>query len=187
MKKGDENSDREKIIEAATKLKDGDAEAFEFLYNRFKNMIYRLCLKILGDEETAKDCFQETFLKAYEHRVDIKPETFHNWLYTIAHNTCINHLRKQKRQVKIGDMDYGYQPHSYLNIGMKEAINEKIQLLPILLREALILRDYEDLTYESIAEILKIDKNTALVRVHRARLKLKELLAPLVKELNESN
>ncbi len=57
----------------------------------------------------------------------------------------------------------------------------------MILREALILRDYEDLTYESIAEILKIDKNTALVRVHRARLKLKELLAPLVKELNESN
>lgn len=187
MKKGDENSDRERIIEAAIKFKEGDTDAFEFLYNRFKNMIYRLCLKILGDPEPAKDCFHETFLKAYEHRADIKPETFHNWLYTIAHNTCINYLRKQKRQVQIGEVDYGFKPQSYLNIGMKEIINEKIQLLPILLREALILRDYEDLTYESIAEILKIDKNTALVRVHRARLKLKELLAPLVKELNESN
>ncbi|HRS02638.1 MAG TPA: RNA polymerase sigma factor [Bacteroidota bacterium] len=187
MKKGDENSEQETIIEAAKMFKDGDAEAFEFLYNRFKNMIYRLCLKMLGDEELAKDCFHESFLKAYEHRTDIKPETFHNWLYTIAHNTCINYLRKQKRQVKIGNDDYGFKPRGYLNIGMKEAINEKIQLLPILLREALILRDYEDLTYESIAEILKIDKNTALVRVHRARLKLKELLAPLVKELNESN
>lgn len=176
----------ERIDEAALELKKGSTVAFSFLYSIYNRPIYRFCHRILNDEQTAKDAFQETFVRIYEHRADFNGAKFEKWLYAIARNTCINYIRKRKHLTPLGEMDFGFKPSQYLGIGMKEHIEEMLSKLPLPLKEAIVLRDMQDLTYKDVAEILGIDLSLAKVRVHRARLKLKELLEPLMRELNES-
>ena len=75
-------------------------------------------------------------------------------------------------------------PHE--DVGMKEFIDKAIASLPVALREAVILREYEERSYQEIAEILDIDLSLAKVRVHRARILLRKMLTPLVREIDES-
>ncbi|OGU58386.1 MAG: hypothetical protein A2X64_03530 [Ignavibacteria bacterium GWF2_33_9] len=176
----------EQIKEAAIEFSKGSTVAFSFLYAIFNRPIYRFCMRILNDEQTAKDAFQETFVRIYEHRASFNGTNFEAWLYTTARNTCINYIRKRKRTSSLGELDFGYVPTKYTKIGIREHIEEMLDKLPLTLKEAVVLRDMQDLTYQDIADVLGIDLSLAKVRVHRARLKLKELLAPLMREINES-
>lgn len=176
----------ERIKEAAQEFSKGSTVAFSFLYSIFNRPIYRFCMRILNDEQTAKDAFQETFVRIYEHRASFNGENFESWLYTTARNTCINYIRKRKKTTSIGEMEFGYAPKGYMKIGLREHIEEMLSKLPLPLKEAVVLRDMQDLTYKDIADVLGIDLSLAKVRVHRARLKLKELLEPLMRELHES-
>jgi RNA polymerase sigma-70 factor (ECF subfamily) len=176
----------ERIQEAAEEFSKGSSVAFSFLYSIYNRPIYRFCMRILNDEQTAKDAFQETFVRIYEHRASFHGANFESWLYTTARNTCINYIRKSKRTVRLNDQDYGFVPSKYQRIGIRENIEEMLNKLPLSLKEAVVLRDMQDLTYKDIAEVLGIDLSLAKVRVHRARLKLKELLEPLMRELYES-
>ena len=142
---------------------------------------------MLDNTEVAKDAFQETFIRIYEFRSMFSGKNFESWLFTIARNTCINYIRRHKTNMRsLDEFEIGFKPRRHLGIGIKEQIEDKLNQLPIALKEAIVLRDMEDLSYEQIAEILEIDVSLAKVRVHRARLKLKELLKPLLKEINEA-
>lgn len=176
----------ERIREAAIEFSKGSTVAFSFLYSIFNRPIYRFCKRILSDEQTAKDAFQETFVRIYEHRASFNGNNFESWLFTTARNTCINYIRKRKRLISLGEQDYGYTPSKYMKIGIREHIDEMLSKLPLSLKEAIVLRDMQDMTYKDISEVLGIDLSLAKVRVHRARLKLKELLEPLMRELYES-
>ncbi len=180
------NIDNESILAAAKKFSKGDPEAFNFLYKIYNKKIYRFCLRILNDSAAAKDAFQDTFLRIYEYHKSFDGINFQSWLYATARNTCITHIRKRKNNISINDMNFGFTPRKHTDIGIKEHIEEQVAKLPYAHREAFILRDMEDLTYQEIAYVLGIDLSLAKIRVHRARLRLKELLKPLVKELNET-
>ncbi len=175
-----------KINQAALDFKKGDIQSFNYLFSYFKKAIYRFCLRILGDEASAQDAFQETFIRVYERISTFNGGNFESWLFITARNTCINFIRKRKNTQAITELDYGFAPKNYLKIGMKEYIELQLAKLPLSLREAVVLRDMEDFSYKEIAEILDIDLSLAKVRVHRARLKLKETLEPLMRELNET-
>lgn len=180
------NITKEQVNEVAIMFANGDSEAFNFLYKLYSRKVYRFCQRMLNNVEIAKDALQETFIRIYEHRNSFTGQNFESWLYTTARNTCINYIRKRKITTPIENVEIGFQPRKHLGIGIKEHIEEKVNQLPIALKEAFVLRDMEDLTYDQIAEILEIDLSLAKVRVHRARLKLKELLKPLLKEINEA-
>lgn len=177
---------RETITEIANEFAKGNPDAFDFLYGIYSKKVYRFCARMLEDQDLAKDAFQETFIKIYEHRNSFNGTNFESWLFATARNTCINYIRRRKNNQSIDEVEIGFQPRKHLGIGIKEHIEEKLKLLPIALKEAFVLRDMEDLAYEQIAQILEIDLSLAKVRVHRARLKLKELLQPLLKEINEA-
>lgn len=177
-------SDRD-VAEAIEKLKDGSAEAFHLLYIKYQNSVYRFCLKMLGSPALAKDAFQETFVKVYENRMKFKGTTFLPWVFTIARNICYNVIRDNKHFDSFDEIQHGSMKAPESDAGMKEFIDNAIQSLPISLREALILREYEEYSYQQIADVLDIDLSLAKVRVHRARLLLRKLLTPIVKELNE--
>jgi RNA polymerase sigma-70 factor, ECF subfamily len=134
----------------------------------------------------AKDAFQETFIKVYEHRREFKGENFAAWLFTIARHTCLNMIRSRKEYDTFDEEFHSTQKEPVTDVGMKEHIEKQIAKLPVALREALILREYEDCSYNEIAGILGIELSLAKVRVHRARLILRKLLKPLMKELHES-
>jgi len=176
----------EDILDAVSKMKEGSAEAFRILYDAYGQKVYRYCLRLIGDTDVANDCFQETFVKIYENRAHFKGTSFGAWLFKIAHNNCMNHLRSKKHTEEIQDVFFASDNVEADDYGLKKEIRKALQKLPEALREAIILREYEDLSYYEIAEVLGIDISLAKVRVFRARTQLKNLLKPLVKELNES-
>ncbi len=171
---------------AGKELSKGSLEAFHLLYEKYQNKAYRFCLRMLGDESLAKDAFQETFIKVYEHRREFKGDNFAAWLFTIARHTCLNMIRSRKEYDTFDEDFHSSQKSSPRDVGVKDYIEKAIAKLPVVLREALILREYEDCSYNEIAAILGIDLSLAKVRVHRARLILRKLLKPLMKELHES-
>lgn len=186
MENNKKNITNEQIENAVIEFKNGNVEAFSLLYSIFSKPIYRFCYRILNDEDIAQDAYQETFIRVYERKDTFKGTNFGSWVYAIAHNTCINYIRKRKHTKPIGETDFGFQPQQYLKIGLREHIIEQIGKLPLSLQEAVVLKDMEGLPYKDVAEILGIDLSLAKVRVLRARLKLKELLEPIMKELNET-
>ena len=178
--------DEKTLSRAINDLQKGSAQAFHLLYNKYNNQIYRFCFKMLNDKDAAEDAFQETFIKVFEHRGEIKGGNFLAWVYTIARRTCLTTIRNKKDNVSF-DEDY-IAPvfESQSDTSAKDIIEKAVASLPVSLRETLILREYEECSYNEIAEILDIDISLAKVRVHRARLILRQILQPLVKEIYES-
>lgn len=176
----------EEILDAVSKMKEGSAEAFRILYDAYGQKVYRYCLRIIGDADVANDCFQETFVKIYENRALFKGSSFGAWLFKIAHNNCMNHIRSKRHTEEIQDVFFANESSEGDDFGLKKEIKKALHQLPEALREAIVLREYEELSYSEIAEVLGIDVSLAKVRVFRARIQLKNLLKPLMKELNES-
>ncbi|TNE36094.1 RNA polymerase sigma factor, partial [bacterium] len=167
------------LDEAVENLRKGSAEAFQILYHKYHNRVYRFCLRMLGSEEAAKDAFQETFVKVYENRESFKGENFGGWLFTIARNTCYNTLRTTKTHSEFDELYYKSGSTNNVDFGLRKALEEAINSLPLTLKEAFILREYEDMSYTEIAEILEIDLSLAKIRVFRARKQLRLILTPI--------
>lgn len=181
-KKNIEENDLEKAMQ---ELSRGSAEAFHILYNKYSQQVYRFCYKILGDSSAAEDAFQEVFLKVYEHRKDFRGDNFAGWLFTIARHTCLNQIRIKKELSEFDeDIHAGFKTNDS-DIALKELLDKTISQLPLALKEVIILREYEEYSYQEIADILGIDLSLVKVRVHRARILLRKILQPLVKEINE--
>lgn len=184
--KSKNSADEEEIRQAAEDFKYGSNEAFKLLYSRYHSKVYRFCLRMLGSEAEARDAFQETFIKIYEHRTDFRGTNFGAWLFTIARRTCLNTIRSRKEHDEFDEVYHGYRAENTEDFALKNQINSALALLPETLREALILREYNENSYQEIADILGIDLSLAKVRVHRARLILRKILTPLQKEIHES-
>lgn len=175
------------VEDAIKLLQQGSAEAFQILYKNYADAVYRFCLKVLGSPELAEDAFQEVFIVIYEKRKSFRGNNFASWLFTITRNTCINQLRKSK---DLDKFDETFYPHiakfENRDLALKEQIDKAIAELPLALREAIVLREYDDLSYQEISEVLGIDLALVKVRIHRARLILRKVLKPIVKEFYES-
>jgi RNA polymerase sigma-70 factor (ECF subfamily) len=173
------------IEKASQDLRKGSAEAFHILYSKYSQPVYRYCFKMLGDSSAAEDAFQEAFMKVYEHRKDFRGENFAAWLFTIARHTCLNIIRTRKDKEEFDeDLHAGFKTNDS-DIALKELLDKTISQLPLALKEALILREYDDYSYQEISDMLGIELSLAKVRVHRARILLRKMLQPLVKEINE--
>lgn len=172
------------IEQAIEKFRGGSAEAFRVLYNSHANKIYRFCLRMMGDDALAGDAYQETFIKVYENSHKFRGENFTSWVYTIARHTCLNIIRTQKNHADY-DEALGLESEERTSDPMlKKSIDEAVASLSVTLREALVLREYQECSYQEIAEILDIDLSLAKVRVHRARTQLRKILEPVVREYN---
>ncbi len=174
------------LKEAMSNLQKGSAEAFRMLYERYHQKVYRFCLRMLGDEEQARDAFQETFISIYEHRKDFRGNNFSAWLFTIARHNCLNIIRKRRDSESFDEEYHDSVEQRTGQIGLKEQIQKALDILPEALREALLLRDYEGYSYKEIAKIAGIELSLAKVRVYRARMTLRKLLTPIKQELYES-
>ena len=179
------NENEDELRKAAEALRTGSAEAFHLLYTRYQQSVYRFCLRMIGEQAAAKDAFQETFMKVYEHRMDFRGENFAAWLFTISRRVCLNALRQEKKFDTFEEEIHVRESSSQSDIGMKDCIQRALASLPVTLREALILREYEGYSYQEIAEIIGIEISLAKIRVHRARIIMRRLLAPIVQERHE--
>lgn len=163
------------------------AELFETLAAQHERAVYLLCLRMMGSREDALDCAQEAMLNAYRAF-----DRFHGdnqgktWFLRIAHNVCIDQLRKRKNVVSLDSLrEEGFDPadqHTlspYAQLEQKERrdmLRAAVDELPEEQKAVMVLRDFQDLSYEEIGEALRIPLGTVKSRLKRAREKIKQIL-----------
>ena len=155
----------------------GDARAFDELVRRYQRPIYRLALRYVKSEADAKDVTQRTFVKALGALARWRADaSFRTWLYRIAINAALNHLRDRRRDerrretqpeptVAPADLDRGRR---------SAALRAAVAALPPRQRMVLELRIYDDLTFREVAELCGVSENAAKVSFHHAVTRLRE-------------
>jgi RNA polymerase sigma-70 factor (ECF subfamily) len=170
----------------------GDAEAFGEIVRRWERRIFALTYGILGREEDARDATQETFLAAFRNLRGFRGEAkVSSWLHRIAVNQCISRQRRSKVRSESAlddeqDQNSGsfatpvrHSP-AYLVEGRQEtlAVRRAINGLPLELRQVVVMKEFEELTFREIAEVLELPLSTVKSRLYAA---LKQLQLRLEK------
>jgi len=170
-------TDRDLILQARR----GEREAFGELVTRYQTSAFNVCYRILHERGEAEDLAQETFIRAYDriHTFDIERE-FGPWIRRVAANLCLNHLEGQKVTAELDDerdADPAQLPESVQEVKERsEAIRQALSSLPAHYRIVVELRHYQELSYEEIAEELKIPLSDVKSHLFRARKILAEKL-----------
>ncbi|MDM7915299.1 MAG: sigma-70 family RNA polymerase sigma factor [Candidatus Eisenbacteria bacterium] len=171
----------------------GSEAAFAALVQRYQNRIINLVSRFIGDRDRAQEIAQETFLRVFIHRERYRPSgKFSTWLYTIAMNLAKNEIRRRVRARGVVSLDKlleatgdsgafvadpGPGPERlYRRRDVEAKVAAAVANLPKKFREVIVLRDIQQLSYEEIAEVLKIPGGTVRSRINRARMALKELM-----------
>lgn len=160
-------------------------QAFGELYARHQQWVFAYVLKVVGDEDDAKDVFQETFIRFVRSAPSSKEAVANvpGLLMRIARNLCLNHVRDRKETVELDDLHLvSDQRGHYERDELLGLISTALDTLDVEYREAFVMRLYHDMSYDEIAEITKTTVPTAKNRVWRAKERIKHLLAPVLAE-----
>lgn len=162
-------------------------KAFDELYERHSQRIYTYCKKILMNQTSAEDVFQEVFTKLYiNSQKNVQINNVFGFLLTVARNLSINEASRKKETVASEDeMNLMYFDNQYENKDISEILNQAIQSLPEQFREVLILKENMDMTYAEIAEVRQQPLSTVRVNIYRAKEKLREILSPYLDQLKD--
>jgi RNA polymerase sigma factor (sigma-70 family) len=163
----------------------GDHNAYAVLVERYKSYVFTLTLRFTKNREDAEEVSQDIFVKAYRYLADFKGTAkFSTWLYTIVNTTCITFLRKKRLEVvslddertfEVADsQDSGFQANQVEQKSRQNMVNQAIALLNPDDAEIITLFYKNEQSLEEIGQILGLEANTAKVRLHRARTRLKE-------------
>jgi RNA polymerase sigma factor (sigma-70 family) len=184
-----EKSSDEELILA---FQEGNVDAYSILVTRFKDPLINFIFRYVGDMDLAADILQDTFLRVYHKKHLYKTiAKFSTWIYTIAGNLAKSELRSSRRKyttrmtakqdgesefdIPLPDQDP--QPDRTADSALLyQAIQQALLELPEVFREAVVLRDIQDLSYEEIAEITEQPIGTVKSRINRGRKQLQELL-----------
>jgi RNA polymerase sigma-70 factor (ECF subfamily) len=175
----------------------GDKQAFDVLVSKYQRRLMRLVSRLVHDPAEAEDVVQETFIKAYRALRHFRGDSaFYTWLYRIGINTAKNFLVTQGRRTPTSTDTDAEQaeafddgdnlrdintPESMLaSKQIAETVNAAMDLLPLELRTAIVLREIEGLSYEEISEIMACPIGTVRSRIFRAREVIAEKLKPLL-------
>ena len=159
----------------------GDMTAFDELMIRYERQIYRLCYRFTSNTDDARDLAQEVFIKAFEHLSDFRKESsLKTWLYRIATNHCINHVKSHNQQfVEVTDTVRQISPTAQSDLEEKEQrehFRRMVKKLPPKQRAILELRIHEQLSYEEIATMSNRSVSTIKASVFFALEKLRKLV-----------
>ncbi len=154
--------------------------AFEELYSRYATKIFTYCRKVLADEETAEDIFQETFVKLYESSsIEREMTNFNGFLIRICRNLCLNEKnRKKPNSISIDDLTTPLRSDKTEHGELKQILDRAIDSLPDEYREPIVLKEFFGLTYKEIASVTNTTLPVVRTRIWRAKSKLREIMAP---------
>ncbi len=141
--------------------------------------LYRFVLRSLSDKEGSRDIVQESFEKLWVRRKEVDGAKCKSYLFTTAHHTLIDRLRKGKRETIT---ERGRLPEPTIEQGysdLKEILNEAVEKLPEIQRSVVLLRDYEGYSYQEIGEITGLTESQVKVYIYRARLFLKAYIGQI--------
>jgi RNA polymerase sigma-70 factor (ECF subfamily) len=186
--------------ELMTAIAKGDESALQILILRYQNIVYGTIVKMLGDAIEAEDIAQQVFLRVYKASSSYKPTaSFKTWLFTILRNLVFNEHRRRGRakleSINPPEEESGYYPtrelpdratkspsQTMLDQEMMQAIDQAILELPEKQRLAVVLRRYDEFSYEEIAQILKTSVSATKLLLFRARTTLRLALKAYLRE-----
>jgi RNA polymerase sigma-70 factor, ECF subfamily len=151
---------------------------FEALYKKYAADVYHFSLYLSGERGEAEDITSETFVRAWASSEPIRVATVKGYLFTIARNLFLQGLRKKSRHVALDDDLRDPQASPYAQAEHKQelrAVLAGLQKLPEIDRAALVMRAFDEMPYEEIAQALGISLATVKVKIHRARLALGDI------------
>jgi RNA polymerase sigma-70 factor, ECF subfamily len=171
----------------------GDTAAFGQLVVAYQDRLYNSLLRVLGSAEDARDVVQDAFVQAFVKLDTFRGSSaFYTWLYRIAFNLAMSHARRGHTMTSLDrkKQDCGSEPVDGQPTPEIEALRmERIELVHAVLarlsgeyRQILVLRELEGFSYEQIAEILQLPIGTVRSRLFRARLQVRDHLAPILRE-----
>lgn len=162
----------------------GDNIAFEFLFNRYKDAIHRLFVQRTGNTLDADDLLQETFIKVYINILRYNPSfTFGQWVYTIARNTFIDFVRKRQEDLPIDDKfaappsTFPTPEESVINQQQQTQIQDYLTRMTPRYRQLIVLRFFDEYSYEEISVKLSLPLGTVKTQIHRAREQMCRLIS----------
>jgi RNA polymerase sigma-70 factor (ECF subfamily) len=175
----------------------GDPQAWQQLVVSQHRRIYAICYRFTGSGSDAEDLTQEVFLKLYRNLAsfDVERGSFQTWITTLARNLLVDHFRRTRLERATDSLDAGYtgdddgatqasqladphpSPEAHASgMELKVRIQQALAQLSPELREAVVLRDLEDMDYKEIAQVLRIPEGTVKSRISRGRGELARLL-----------
>lgn len=175
----------------------GDPQAWQKLVVAQHRRIYAICYRFTGSNSDAEDLTQEVFLKLYKNlgSFDTERGSFQTWLTTLARNLLVDHFRRNRLERATSSLDVGFdgepdsptladrladtrpsQVQHVAGMELKARVQGALQQLTPDLREAVILRDLEDMDYKEIAQVLRIPEGTVKSRINRGRAELARIL-----------
>jgi RNA polymerase sigma-70 factor (ECF subfamily) len=155
-------------------------EEYKTAVHEYTKNVFRFLMKLLKDEEAAKDILQDCFLKLWQNRNKVDSSKIKSWLFTVAHHAGVNYMKKSGRITQLqSETGQGrvYQKHEF---DLKSVIDKALNTLPNLQKSILLLRDLEGYEYREIAKILDISESQVRVYLFRARLKIKNTIKSIM-------
>ncbi len=190
-------AEQKALADLAVRCLAGDPVAWEQLAKSQHRRIYGICYRFTGSQSDAEDLAQEAFLKMYRNLASFDPEkgSFTTWLTTLTRNLLVDNYRRSRLERVSDSLDEGYegeedgptkaerladggksQEQHVAGLELRAQIQEALKQVSPDLREAVILRDLEDMDYKEIAEILGVPQGTVKSRISRGRSELARLL-----------
>lgn len=193
-------SDRMTDEELVSRAKDGDYEAFEFLFERHRTLVYRFVYQMAPRRDDAEDIVQEVFVRAFQNLHRYRDEAkFTTWILRIASNLSTDRARMSHRrhaleqQEAAGALTWMTSETSHedpiKNLESEAriiALRKAIEALPEHHKKAVVMRDLQEMEYADIAEVFGCTVGGAKLRVLRARRALRDRLQPLLEEAPQS-
>ncbi len=193
-------STREQEFSWIRSVLNNDRSAFDELVRRYQDKVFNLCFRMMGDYEEARDCAQETFVRAYRALKDFRFEaSFSTWILTIAVNICRNRLkslehRYRRSMLRIDSFLDGTEGSSSIEIedpapnalaqltkkAQDQLLQKAIDELPHDAKIVTVLRDIEGLSYEEIVRITGYNPGTVKSKLARAREHLRQKLKGMI-------
>ncbi|MCC9017897.1 MULTISPECIES: RNA polymerase sigma factor [Flavobacterium] len=168
------------------KILQGETNAFAVLVDRYKNMIFTLALQMVKNREEAEEVSQDTFIKIYNSLSKFKGDSkFSTWVYKVAYNTCLDRLKKNKKEdLNISIDEFSAHLIKTMDNALsaledkerKQTIQNCLNLLPAEENFLLTLFYFEDQSLEEIGKVMGITANNVKVKLYRSRQKLAVIL-----------
>jgi RNA polymerase sigma-70 factor, ECF subfamily len=178
-------SDEELVARCKAELP-GNTRSYEVLVERHMNRVYSVVYRVVGNKEEAEDVTQEVFVKVYNNLSKFEQQaSFSSWLYRIATNCALDAIDKIKRRptnsesALLDSLSTAGPEESVIRAELRDCINKVLKKLGHEQAHVLILRDFEDLSYDEIAEALTASLSAVKMRIHRARLAFQEVFSKM--------
>ena len=179
----DKDRERAYEIELFRAFMAGKREAFTELYLRFRQRVFSYCLRMLGSSAEAEDMYQEVFIRVYQRAHQFaEDKSLAGWIFTIAHNLCLNRIRDRRTFDNIDDLRFLAAPTPEFGDDWGARIQQALEQVPPENREPFLLFEYQGLSYNEISEVMKLTVPAVKSRIYRTREQLRTLLEPYYKE-----